>query len=287
MSDEELNPEDALLKQQRKEKKDLQATIQGLKKTASKGDKKKKKEVTEEIAKLEADLNQKHEKELQDLKQNSSQSLKQDEDQVVEDLSQDLEEVEIKEKKVSKAQKRRDKKAEKEKERLEDIAKQEEENKNGLRALETQKIKALLAARNLQISEIPSDGDCLFAGVIHQLKKPTNVHDLRKLVAEALLKFKDDFQPFLSLDDSAYEDYCQKMASTPKWGGQVEISAMSKALRIPIEVIQAEGPPVKIGHDEFKNDNAVILTYHRHYYGLGEHYNSIKPLVKNEECEDE
>ena len=57
MSDEELTPEEALLKRQRKEKKDLQATIQGLKKTASKGDKKKKKEVAEEIAKLEQELN--------------------------------------------------------------------------------------------------------------------------------------------------------------------------------------------------------------------------------------
>jgi len=46
MSDEEadvLDPKEELLKNQRKEKKDLQAKIQALKKTASKGDKKKKK----------------------------------------------------------------------------------------------------------------------------------------------------------------------------------------------------------------------------------------------------
>ena len=39
-----------------------------MKKTASKGDKKKKKEVQEEIAKLEAELDQKQEAELKDLK---------------------------------------------------------------------------------------------------------------------------------------------------------------------------------------------------------------------------
>ena len=46
----------------------FQAKIQSLKKTASKGDKKKKKEVTEEIAKLEAEMNERHDKELADLK---------------------------------------------------------------------------------------------------------------------------------------------------------------------------------------------------------------------------
>jgi OTU domain-containing protein 6 len=47
-------------------------------------------------------------------------------------------------------------------------------------------------------------------------------------------------------------------------------------LRHPIEVIQAEGPPVLIG-DEFDSAKLTI-TYHRHYYGLGEHYNSTKPV---------
>lgn len=42
----------------------LQAKIQALKKTATKGDKKKKKEVTEEIARMEANLEQKHAAEM-------------------------------------------------------------------------------------------------------------------------------------------------------------------------------------------------------------------------------
>lgn len=270
MSDEELSPEEALLKRQRKEKKDLQGKIQGLKKTASKGDKKKKKEITEEIAKLEADLNQKHDQELAELKSGQ-----------IEDVSDALENTEIKDestKKVSKAQKRRDKKAEKERERQEDIEKQDEENKLGLRHMETEKIKSILASRGLQIHEIPSDGDCLFAGISYQIQNSLLVKDLRKLTEETLLSNKEDFQPFLSLDDKGFEDYCLKMGSTPKWGGHVEISALSKALKKPIEVIQAEGPLVQVGTDEFKDQKPLILTYHRHYYGLGEHYNSVEPL---------
>ena len=47
----------------------LQAKIQALKKTATKGDKKKK-EVTEEIAKMEESLEQKHQTELLELNTN-------------------------------------------------------------------------------------------------------------------------------------------------------------------------------------------------------------------------
>ena len=50
----------------------FQAKIQVLKKSASKGDKKKKKETTEEIARLELELNEKHDKELKELSDQTS-----------------------------------------------------------------------------------------------------------------------------------------------------------------------------------------------------------------------
>lgn len=45
------------------------AKMQALKKSASKGDRKKKKEVTEEMARLEAEVNQRHENEILELKE--------------------------------------------------------------------------------------------------------------------------------------------------------------------------------------------------------------------------
>lgn len=71
---------------------------------------------------------------------------------------------------VSKAQKRRDKKAAKEKERQLEIERQEEENKHGARNLEAERIKSILQQRDLALQEVPSDGDCLFAGLVEQLK---------------------------------------------------------------------------------------------------------------------
>ena len=40
--------------------------------------------------------------------------------------------------------------------------------------------------------------------------------------------------------------------------------------------IQAEGPLMQIGED-FAGE-PLTVTYHRHMYGLGEHYNSTKPM---------
>jgi len=250
MSDEELDPREALLKNQRKEKKDLQSKIQALKKTASKGDKKKKKELNDEIAKLETELVEKHKLELLEFETSTisiekSDSTKDSDNQNCDENEQDNNSDE-KENRVSKAQKRRDKKNEKDKQRLEDIDKQEEENKNGIRHLEQEKIKSLLEGRNLKLAEIPSDGDCMFAGLVHQLVQlnlNSTVTDLRRNTADELMKNKADYSPFLSnpstgdmLSDPEYQAYCSKMASTPAWGGQVELQAMATVLERPIEV---------------------------------------------------
>jgi OTU domain-containing protein 6 len=58
----------------------------------------------------------------------------------------------------------------------------------------------------------------------------------------------------------------------------LQLQALSVVLKRPIEVLQAEGAPVLLG-EEFKPMLPIILTYHRHVYGLGEHYNSVKPIA--------
>jgi len=286
MSDEELDPHEALLKVHRKEKKDLQAKIQALKKTASKGDKKKKKDINDEITKLESELTEKHKLELLEV-ETSKITIKEAEtngDNPHSDADYLDNDIVEKEQRVSKAQKRREKKAEKDKQRLLEIEKQEEENKNGIRHLEQEKIKSLLSKRSLKLAEIPSDGDCMFAGLVHQLAQlgqSSTVTDLRKSTAMELTENKSEYSPFLSnprtgemLSDTEFQAYCNKMASTPAWGGQVELQALATVLKRPIEVIQAEGPAMVVG-EQFQQ-KALVLTYHRHAYGLGEHYNSVQ-----------
>ena len=137
--------------------------IQILKKSICKGDKKKKKEVTEEIARLESELDKKQEEEslCEELPKITLDEplreveARQSEDTVQEESAENVRIVPIK---VSKAQKRRDKKANAERERNERIIEQEAINIFGKRNVETQAIRKILVDRDLMIYEIPSDG---------------------------------------------------------------------------------------------------------------------------------
>ena len=59
-------------------------------------------------------------------------------------------------------------------------------------------------------------------------------------------------------------------------GGHLELQAISTALDVCIEVYSAENPVLKIGEE--KEGAPLRLSYHLHAYGLGEHYNSVRPI---------
>jgi len=302
MSDEELDPREILLKNHRKEKKDLQGKIQVLKKTSSKGDKKKKKEVLEEIASLEAEMNLRHKNELAQFEESCPEVESEPVTNGLVQEENDLDENSTSCQRISKAQKRREKKAAKEKERINEIERQEEENQHGARNIEAAKIKEILESRGLLLQEIPSNGDCLFAGLVQQLRLrqvDSSVKSLRKAATDELRGNSSDYLPFLShpvtgdmLNEAQFDKYCNDMQQTPAWGGQVELRALSQALKVPIEVVQADGPSMVVGEEFLENlsngdsgdnlekpltgENKLILTYHRHAYGLGEHYNAVK-----------
>ena len=136
-----------------------QAHIQALKKTASKGDKKKKKEVGDEIARMTEEMEARHKRELDELRTSEPVAGVTEDLGTALSLGQDAavaadgEEATEEEGtgnaavRVSKAQKRRDAKARKEKERREEIERQEEENKFGARQVETDAIAARLKAK--------------------------------------------------------------------------------------------------------------------------------------------
>lgn len=149
--------DDDITARHRRERKELQAKVQALKKTASKGDKKKKKEVLEEIARLECDLNLKHDDELAELSKKETNSP------IVENANEnDTESQENVDDegtaRVSRAQKRRDKKAAEEKTRLAEVLAQDELNKTGPRIMESKAINKLLLQRGLMVQPISSDG---------------------------------------------------------------------------------------------------------------------------------
>ncbi|XP_065343897.1 deubiquitinase OTUD6B [Cloeon dipterum] len=267
----------------KKERKDLQSKIQALKKSCAKGDKKKKKEVAEEIVKLEADLEKRQQEQISQFESAQPAPVAEVTGQI-DGLA--LEEESSKGPRLTKAQKRRDKKAEKDKEREIQIAQQEQENKFGPRNREEVAIKELLKARNLQLFEVPSNGDCLYLAIEHQLKEKSrpskDVSELRRVTSAYLRSHEDDLRPFTcnpstgcEFSSEEYSQYCDRVErDSSEWGGQLELQALSEALSTPIEVLQAEGAPVILGENH-RPTAALVLTYHRHAFGLGEHYNSV------------
>ncbi|XP_008329986.1 deubiquitinase OTUD6B [Cynoglossus semilaevis] len=290
-------PEDLLAKQHRKEKKDLQAKIQSMKNAVPKNDKKRRKQMTEEIAKLEADLNQKHEEELKHLKSANDTKEKEVVNGVETLKIEDGEQDESKQPKVTKAQKRRDKKAAQEKEREDRIAEAEVQNLQGVRHQEGLKLAQKLAQQQLQIKEVSSDGHCMYRAIEDQLAQQSqigsnmSVIELRSRTAEYMRSHVDDFLPFLTNPNTGdiyttdeFEKYCSEVENTAAWGGQLELRALTQILHKPIEVIQADSPTIKIG-EEYES-KPITLVYMHHAYGLGEHYNSVERLKDPANVED-
>lgn len=109
-----------------------------------------------------------------------------------------------------------------------------------------------------------------------------DVETLRHKISDYIVMNKDSLIFYMTnaatgdcLDDAGFEKYCEDLRNTAAWGGHVEISALSNILALPIEVIQATGPPTIQG-EHFKGP-PLTITYHRHIYSLGEHYNGTSP----------
>jgi OTU domain-containing protein 6 len=125
--------------------------------------------------------------------------------------------------------------------------------------------------------------------------KGPSTHDyleLRKLAAKHLREHPEEFKPFLDVDsEDDYEVYCSKVESPTlaEWGGQIEIRAIANSLEHLIHIYDAEAPVLVMGERMSGAAEAegqpliepLRLTYHRHYYALGEHYNSVEKIAKS------
>ncbi|KAH8269942.1 hypothetical protein KR018_000066 [Drosophila ironensis] len=283
----------------RRERKELQARLQAMKKNAPKNNKGKRKEFLEEMSRLEADLEQRQKAELQAQEAPAPQQAspkppaqeEPDKEEKEEDQEQEKEQEEPSSQRVSKAQKRRDKKAKEARERAAEIREelQNAANQPSPKQIELQQISAKLAGRQLALHNIASDGDCLYQSVRHQLTvhglPAHSVQGLREETANYVRAHKEALICYMThpdtgelLDDAQFEQYCQDIARTHAWGGHIELKAISSLLRVPIEVIQAEGAATLLGQEEF-GGSPLVICYHRHIYQLGAHYNSTVPAA--------
>ncbi|XP_059942482.1 OTU domain-containing protein 6A-like [Mesoplodon densirostris] len=267
-----------MLRRHKREKAELQAHIQGMKSSVPKSDKKRRKQLLLDVARLEAEMEQKHQQELQKFQESFPDNSNLD--SVTEDLGKlDLED---KPPHLSRAQRRRERKVALERERQERMAKAEMEHLASFRHDEEMKLDAILWARNLEMKDIPADGHCMYRAIQDQLVFSVTVEGLRRCTAEYMRKHVEDFLPFCSdpeTGDACSRDdflsYCDDIVFSASCGGQLELRALSHVLQTPIEVIQGNSPAVVFGEEYTKKP--LTLVY-RSYSMCGEHYNSVKPL---------
>ena len=183
------------------------------------------------------------------------------------------------------------------------------------RQMELEALQTLyLRPCGLKIQEVEADGNCLYRAVAMQCRRlnldavdisSEKCYDkIRNICADVLMgSNRAEYEPFAECGEgydaanksanhpATFEEYVYNVRSTFTWGGQLELRALSEGLKCPIVVFSAEGPPLtmgveyaKIGERGYNDDNSgwnmnnsLLLSFHRHYYALGEHYNSVVP----------
>lgn len=146
---------------------------------------------------------------------------------------------------------------------------------------ETEQLSRRLEEHGLDVHSVKPDGNCLFAAISHQLSLHSickTDRQLRELVAGYILANPDKYGSFIDYEEHQVQDlesYCSLVARDGWWGGEVELDAMACALGCRISVLKADG---LVEYNECSSNNhslRLMVSYHRHLYCLGAHYNSL------------
>ena len=173
-----------------------------------------------------------------------------------------------------------------------------------LKTQERNKMLAEAKKRGLFEKAVAANGHCLYLAFADQMRQqqldltlavdPAQsyqsertendpIPDFKKIRAAAadyIATHPTDFEPFL---EEPIEQYVHKIRDTGRWGGQLELTALSKVYNININILQATGRLEKIVSDrEAAKAHEIWLAYYRHGFGLGEHYNSLRKASPGE-----
>lgn len=197
-----------------------------------------------------------------------------------------------KEKALAKKAKKRLKEREKERAREEAIAEENAKAGPSPRELEYNCIMELyLKPKGLTIKDIMADGNCLYRAVAHQMSLKENdagvtsisYEYVRSICADKLNENREEYEPFADLSDngvSTFDDYVDRVRNTNEWGGHLELRSLAAAIKKTIVVYSSDAQPLYIrddSSDDSDNDESISLSFHKSYYALGEHYNSVIP----------
>lgn len=276
-TDDTENERQRVIRRHYREKRELQAHIQSLRASIPKNDKGRRKQLLSDIARLEAEMEQRHQQELEKFEENP--------DSEVDSITADLKKMNLENMppRPSKGQKKRDRRSTQERRHQETVSLAQAEQLAAYRREEEEKVAAILVAKNVEMKTIPADGHCMYRAIQDQLVFSTTIENLRYRTADYMRKHIDDFLPFFTEPEAGNfytrEDflrYCDDIVHKASWGGQLELRALSHVLQTPIEVVQANSPIIVIGEEYTRKP--LTLVYLHYACNFGEHYNSVKPI---------
>ena len=235
-------------------------------------------------------------------------------------------EVEVKDdeqrNKPSRAQQKRDKRSQKDKVRQAEVAASVAHMADP-RADEMQRLSHWLAPRRLAVEEVISDGHCLFRAVSHQLSLlqppplPANASShtaLRRAASSYMERHMQRFLPYLMREEDGemmtaaeaadYVKALQRVDGDVVWGGHAECVALSGVVGRPLHVWSAEGGEMVVtsaasgnaegggedgtaGKADGSDGRDVQISFHKYYFGLGNHYNSVIPATVEPDDDDQ
>ncbi|EGC30015.1 hypothetical protein DICPUDRAFT_158319 [Dictyostelium purpureum] len=281
--DEKKESKGKMIQRHKLEVKKLQQQIDKLNHAIPKKDKKAKQDLLVKTKKMEHELNMKHQEELDGFEKTQPN--------ISESLNQLL--INSKPNAPSKAYLKKAKKLEEEEQRIKQL---EEDRKNFVSkgVIEFNDFMTKLKPLKKSIKMINPDGDCLYSAITNQLlinkiiseeESKKYPRTLRTIAADYIKANRDEFLPYISSEEDYTDsedpisDYCEEQVlQVGKWGGHIELKALSESLKKVIVIFNAYSNDITIG-EEFQNDKEekLYLSYHRHAFTLGEHYNSVIP----------
>lgn len=266
--DEEESRED-VLKKHREEEEQLRAEAKAKKKAIDKSDKPARRACEAELAEALEQLAARHAKELAGLEDAAG--------------AEAMAALAISEAKQGKSAKRRQKREQEEREREQRIADEKAGVGPSQRELEMAQLEQQLLPLGRRIAEIPADGHCLYRAVAQQLMQhgaegvEEDYSACRRLAAAYMRSHPGDFLPYIAAEGTDVATYTEQVEGSSEWGGQLEITALAHARKRTIAVFSATAPLLVTGEEYADNGPRLELCYHKHYYGLGEHYNAVVP----------
>eukprot|EP01083_Nonionella_stella_P031308 85723_1 len=127
-----------------------------------------------------------------------------------------------------------------------------------------------LRAYGLVLRDVGGDGNCLFRAISDHLEGNQELWDVfRRECCDYMEENSDDFAPFVP--DQDFREYVRAMRRSGRWGGNLELQAISMCRKCNIVVHHLNAPRYKLTNHQ--DAPTIHLSYHN-----GEHYASVRKL---------